>query len=345
MRWCIYALGGGLGHLVRSLGLARAAIARGHHVMLLANTAYAPLLPVQTELGELGEFIAIPASFDRGQVTEFVHQSLRNQSFDALIVDTFPRGLAGELAELLPSLSAKKVLVHRDLNPRYVEQADLARFVERYDLLISPGELGPLANRKHVHVTAPWLIRDFNQLLDQQSAWQKLHIERTDHPVIAVIAAGFPAEAQAMQTLAERLAQETRVRANIRLITLNQSTELLNPLAINLWPTLSAIRGIDLLIGAGGYNTVWEARSTQTPLIAINRPRLYDRQEARLTDIERTPDESSALIRAMNWLEAHKNIPRDEVPAYENGTQTAAQIIEQATRLSPILNNNLTGMP
>ena len=101
MRWCIYALGGGLGHLVRSLGLARAAIARGHHVTLLANTAYAPLLPVRAELGELGEFIAIPASFDRDQVTEFVHQSLCNQSFDTLIVDTFPRGLAGELAELL----------------------------------------------------------------------------------------------------------------------------------------------------------------------------------------------------------------------------------------------------
>ena len=365
MRWCIYALGGGLGHLVRSLGLARAAIARGHHVTLLANTAYAPLLPVQAELDasegapkltrsvsegdstrdlqapsltlrvskpvlklSLGEFITIPASFDRGQVTEFVHQTLRNQSFDALIVDTFPRGLAGELAELLPSLPGKKVLVHRDLNPHYVEQADLALFVEHYDLLISPGELGPLANRKQVHVTAPWLIRDFDELLDQHSAWKKLRIERTDLPVIAVIAAGFPAEAQAMQTLAERLAHETRDRANIRLITLNQSTELRNPLAINLWPTLSAIRGINLLIGAGGYNTVWEARSTQTPLIAINRPRLYDRQETRLTDIERTPDESSAFARAMSWHEAHKNIPRAEVPAYENGTHDAVRNIE-----------------
>lgn len=328
MRWCIYALGGGLGHLVRSLGLARAAIARGHHVTLLANTAYAPLLPVRAELGELGEFIAIPASFDRDQVTEFVHQSLCNQSFDTLIVDTFPRGLAGELAELLPSLPGKKVLVHRDLNPRYVEQADLALFVEQYDHLISPGELGPLANRKHVHVTAPWLIRDFDELLDQCSAWQKLRIECTDHPVIAVIAAGFPAEAQAMQTLAERLALETRDRANIRLITLNQSAELLNPLAINLWPTLSAIRGIDLLIGAGGYNTVWEARSTQTPLIAINRPRLYDRQETRLTDIERTPDESSAFAHAMSWLDARRNTRRHKVPNYENGNHAAVQFIE-----------------
>ena len=328
MKWCLYALGGGLGHLVRSLGLARAAVARGHHVTLLANSAYAPLLPVAVELGPHGAFIEILSSYDRGQVTDFIRQTLRDQAFDVLVVDTFPRGLAGELPEILPTLSAKKVLVHRDLNPRYVEQADLTRFVEHYDLLLSPGELGPLAEQAHTHRTAPWLIRDFDELLDQPAAWKQLRIDRIDLPVIAVIAAGFPAETQAMSELAQRLSQSLSDRANVRLIALGPLADTPNCPAISLWPTLAAIRGIDLLIGAGGYNTVWEARTTQTPLMAIGRPRMYDRQDVRLSDLERVANESAALTRAVAWVEHNGGQHREQVPAYENGVHAAVQLIE-----------------
>lgn len=328
MKWCLYALGGGLGHLVRSLGLARAAVARGHQVTLLANSAYAPLLPVFVELGSLSTFVEIPASFDRGQVTEFIQRTLRDQAFDVFVVDTFPRGLAGELPEILPTLSAKKVLVHRDLNPRYVEQANLARFVDHYDLLLSPGELGPLAKFAHTHLTAPWLIRDFDELLDQPAAWKQLRIDRIDLPVIAVIAAGFPAETQAMSELAQRLAKSLSDRANVRLIALGPLPDTPNCPAISLWPTLAAIRGIDLIIGAGGYNTVWEARTTQTPLIAVGRPRMYDRQDVRLSDLERVADETEALARAVAWLENNGGQHRQQVPAYENGVHASVQLIE-----------------
>lgn len=358
MQWCLYALGGGLGHLVRSLGLARAAIARGHHITLLTNTAYAPMLPVAEELGPRGTYCEIPAPFDRAQVTEVIQKTLSDQAFDVLVVDTFPRGLAGELVEILPRLAAKKVLVHRDLNPRYIEQADLARFVDHYDLLLSPGELGPLAEHARTHVTAPWLVRNFDELLDQSAAWKQLRIDRTDLPVITVIAAGFPAETQAMCELAQRLSQSLRNRANVRLIQLantphttalvHNSLTLSPPHrgervrergpveaaestmfeAVSLWPTLAAIRGIDLLIGAGGYNTVWEARTTQTPLIAVGRPRMYDRQAFRLSDLERVADETEALVRAVAWVENNGGQHREQVPAYENGVHAAVQLVE-----------------
>lgn len=328
MKWCIYAMGGGLGHLVRSLGLAREVVARGHQVTILANTAYAPLLPVNAELGELGNLIAIPPTFDRDQVTDFIHRTIRSHVFDTLIVDTFPRGLAGELAVLLPELPMMKVLVHRDLNPLYVERAHVEQFVENYDLIIGPGEIGPLADRKHIHVTSPWLIRGFKELLDLPSAWQALRVDRIDFPVIAVLAAGFSAEAEAMLRLAQRLSKAVGERANIRFITFDKTVDPRGTLAINLWPTLSAIRGINLLIGAGGYNTVFEARSTQTPLIAISRPRLYDRQQLRLADTERALDENDAFARTISWLEANGCLPRAEVPVYENGTEAAVRIVE-----------------
>ncbi len=333
MHWCHYALGGGLGHLVRSLGLARAAVARGHYVTLLANTEYAQRLPVREELGSRGTFCEIPAAFDRGQVTDFVQQSLRNQRCDVLVVDTFPRGLAGELTDLLPKLSAKKVLVHRDLNPRYIEHADLSRFVDQYDLLLAPGELGPLADHDHTQRTAPWLIRDFAELLDQPTAWQRLQVDSTELPVIAVIAAGFSAETLAMQELAERLARSLEHRAIVRLISLPPLAETLDCHAVALWPSLEVMRGIDLLIGAGGYNTVWEARSTQTPLIAIGRDRLYDRQSVRLSLDERVADEAEAFANALAWVDQNAKRHRVAVPKYDNGTHAAVSFIENLARL------------
>jgi len=331
MHLCLYALGGGLGHLVRSLGLARAAARHGHDVTLLANTDYARLVPVREELGLRGTFCEIPATFDRGQVTEFVQRMLLDQRFDVLVVDTFPRGLAGELADLLPTLSAKKVLVHRDLSPRYVEHADLTRFVDHYDLLLLPGELGPLADHKRAQRTAPWLIRDFDELMDQPTARQRLQADSTDLPVIAVIAAGFPAETLAMQELAQRLTRAIEGRAIVRLVSLTPPVDKSSFRTLALWSSLEAIRGIDLLIGAGGYNTVWEARSTQTPLIAIGRERLYDRQSVRLASLERVADESEAFSRAMTWAAQNTGRPREAVSPYENGTHLAVGLIESLT--------------
>ena len=337
MRWCLYALGAGLGHLVRSLGLARAAVARGHDVTLLANTEYARRLPVREELGSRGTFCEIPAAFDRGQVTNFVQQTLRDQCCDALVVDTFPRGLAGELCDVLPTLSAKKVLVHRDLNPRYVEQSDLTQFVDHYDLLLAPGELGPLAEDARTQRTAPWLIRDFNELLDQPTARQRLQVDVPDMPVIAVLAAGFSAETLAMQELAQRLTRSLERRAIVRLISLTPLVETSDCRAVSLWPSLEAIRGIDLLIGAGGYNTVWEARSTQTPLIAIGRERLYDRQRIRLASDELVADEAEAFSRALAWVDQDANRPRAAVPKYDNGTHAAVGFIESLIQVNELV--------
>ncbi len=367
-KWCLYALGGGLGHLTRSLALARAALARGDDVTLLANSPYAELLPVADELGNrgrlvngnhlvsgtalaagessrnferrlpvasaiplkvsaIGRLVSIPPAFNRDQVAEFVRRSLTAWEFDVLVVDTFPRGLAGELAELLPGLPGTKVLVHRDLNPRYVEQADLARFVTQFDLILSPGEFGPLADQPQVHSTAPWLIRNHDELLDQAAAWELLRITDTHLPVIAVIASGFPSERQSLRELAARLSHVLKGRATVRLIALDQSSGPLAVETVSLWPCLSAIRGIDLLVGAGGYNTVWEARATGTPLLAIARPRLYDRQDVRLESHERVANEAEAQQRVLAWV-AQAAGHRQSVSVYVNGVPSAIQRIE-----------------
>ena len=65
---------------------------------------------------------------------------LEEEQYECVIVDTFPRGLGGELAEILPQLSVPKVLIHRDINPDYVIAKNLPDFVaDNFDLVIVPG--------------------------------------------------------------------------------------------------------------------------------------------------------------------------------------------------------------
>ncbi|MFM9965188.1 MAG: hypothetical protein ACKV2Q_28655 [Planctomycetaceae bacterium] len=331
MRWCLYALGGGLGHLTRGLALARAAIARGHDVTVLSNSSDAARVPAVTELGLARRLITIPSEFDHQQVSQLVQERLTASSFDVLVVDTFPRGLAGELHDLLATLSGKgikTVLVHRDLQPRYVEWAKLGSLAHAYDLILSPGESGPLANLPNARRTDAWLIRDPHELLDQHAAWQRLRIVETDRPVIAVIASGLSAERPAMSALASRLSRALHGRASVRLMALGATDAPDGVETVALWPCLSAMAGIDLLIGAGGYNTVSEAHATRTPLLAIARRRLYDRQELRLPAHERVADEVEAEQKAIQWIAQSASIHREPVPQYTNGVHDAVGWIE-----------------
>jgi hypothetical protein len=133
--WLIYALGGGWGHLQRALSLARIA----GPIRILTNSRYA----------EVGHALACP----------------KGGLINLLLVDTFPRGLLGELVNVLPKLTIPKILIHRDLNPRYVAQTNLRQFVlDNYDLVLVAGEpeTAPFADLPIARQTAPWLIRSFD---------------------------------------------------------------------------------------------------------------------------------------------------------------------------------------
>ena len=107
-----------------------------------------------------------PADQTRAAVTRAIAECRP----ECLIVDTFPRGIGGELAGLLGTLEARKVLVHRDLNPRYVEAASLRQFVaEHYGLVLVPGagEGSQLGDLPAAVETAPWLVRSADEIPDR----------------------------------------------------------------------------------------------------------------------------------------------------------------------------------
>jgi predicted glycosyltransferase len=108
--WFIYALGGGWGHLTRAAALARAASPR-HAVRILTNSPYAGV--VRKALPEL-DVAALDPALPAPETRRAALREIRAARPSCLIVDTFPRGLGGELVPVLESLDAKKVLVHRD---------------------------------------------------------------------------------------------------------------------------------------------------------------------------------------------------------------------------------------
>ncbi|MCY1075117.1 hypothetical protein [Archangium lansingense] len=321
--WLLYALGGGLGHLTRSMALGRAARQRGHRVELVTNSPFAPELPLETELGE-GNVHRLGAELDKHAVREAIEQLLDRVRPEVFVVDTFPRGLGGELAPLLPGMKARKVLVHRDLHPDYVERFGLARFIDTFDRLIVPGEPAPFAHHPRAASTPPWLLLDAGELLDVPTARRKLGVPAGEEmvPVVAVLACGRPEEVEESAALAETLQRAPNLRAFVRLLSPSAPPRL--------WPALSVMRGIDVLVGAGGYNTVQEARATGTPLVAIAQPRLYDRQALRLRASERISSLDEALERVRVLLRSGSSACSERpVPSYVNGTHEAVRLIEE----------------
>jgi hypothetical protein len=242
MRWLVYALGGGAGHLTRAYGLGRAALARGHQVEILAGGSFNPWL-VERLPGVTVTHLD-PARGNEACAAA-VRARVRRGDFDRLIVDTFPRGLLGEL----PALSVPRVLVARPLVPGYADRAEVRAAIASYDLVLTPD----------------WLVRDDAELLPAAEARRRLGVS-DERPVALVLGTGTHAECQELATFS--------APPSVHLCYFGPQRPY--------WPALELHAGIDLLVAAAGWNTVAEARACGTPLLARVRPRTYDDQAARV---------------------------------------------------------------
>ena len=364
-RCLIYALGGGLGHLNRAVAFARAAIRRYGsagtasrptlEICLVTNSPYANVLPIADELGPGHQIIQLSPTLSRDQTATRIRSLLETTSFDTLFVDTFPRGLGGELADVIPQLRCRRVLIHRNLNARYVAEYDVAKAVDNFDLLLVPGEAAPFDQHPRAHVTAPWVIRDQTELLSRDAARQLLNASTNSLPIVAVVGCGKIDEVEEMRQIAGRLAKTFQSHANIRfgtprLIstaqadldrasverpadetpTLLPADDVLKvaPNTIHLWPLFQAMRGVDVVVGSGGYNTVHEARITRRPLIALPRARRYDRQDVRLSDNETATNVESIEQKLTAALSLISDSRQPDIPDFQNGVHQALDALD-----------------
>jgi predicted glycosyltransferase len=292
--WLIYALGGGWGHLTRATALARVASPR-NQVRILTNSPYAP--QVSRALPEL-DIVALDPTLPAVTAREQVIQHMRTADPSCLIVDTFPRGLGGELADVIHSLRATKVLVHRDLSPRYVAEAKLHAFVRSaYDLILIPGEDegAAFADLPAAVVTEPWLIRDPPPERD-----------RVRQPSVVVCAAGTEKELSWYGAMVVAL-QALDDGIDIRCVAPVCPPGCPRKCWIEHWPATDLYADAGVVIGGAGYNTIHECLAFEVPLMARPWTRKYDRQ----------------------WLRARRAAGRGSVTIVKTPTEAAEAAIRQ----------------
>jgi predicted glycosyltransferase len=338
--WQIYALGGGWGHLNRALSLARVA-ANSSLVRIVTNSPYVNYLTsiITKENSQIGVQSISPEA-NLSETRTQVLNTLLKRDYDCLIIDTFPRGLGGELVDVLPQLiNIPRVLIHRDLNPDYVAAKNLQQFVvEHYNLLIVPGdgENLPFSHLPKVRQTPPWLMRSSSELqLEKAYSYLRLNFPQDkDRKVILAYSSGNLSELDLFGLLTRRLVQKFPT-AHIRCLAPICPSHCPPDLWVSHAPGMDCLPPVDLVIGGGGYNTVSECLSLQISLVALAYPRLYDRQIERLQrwrfpfhpvsqDVE--ADVEAIVEKVQTCLE----LPKPELCLdYVNGAAIAFQIISE----------------
>jgi hypothetical protein len=332
--WLIYALGGGWGHLTRALSLGRIA-ATQRNVKIITNSSYAQQIDSEDCF-----FYLIPENAGFSETCLQVREILCNTSYNRLIIDTFPRGLGGELADILPQLQhIPRILIHRDISPSYVAAKKLRTFtLENFDRVIVPGEGEdlPFCDLPIVKHTAPWLIRNYWELPDQATV--RSRILKVDQSVktILVCAAGKTSELSLFAQLALHLQQKFPECA-VRILAANCPPECPPQLWVSHHPGIECLAAADVAVGSAGYNTVYECAAVGVPLVALALERLYDRQNKRANKtywVQHTQDailedqliHIEETVNLLLQAQPHKN---SSLPFYLNGAVQAVEQIEQ----------------
>ena len=202
-----YALGGGWGHAVRALAIARHAKQRhdGRHLVMV-NTPFAAAL--EHEAAQQGiELIQLPADVTPTAAQQhwlYLHDRCRPQTW---VIDTFPRGLGGELVwPLQQSCRPRTVLIHRYLCRPYVRAKRLAEFIHRFvDLAIIPGEPSPTALQIPAVPVPPILIRSRHEMWPREVSRDRCQLE-PNRPAVLWVLSGSMAE------ISQGLQQAARIR-------------------------------------------------------------------------------------------------------------------------------------
>lgn len=336
-KWLIYALGGGWGHLNRAIALARVAVTHAD-IHILTNSLYQhQVAPLQGRI----YLHRIDATASLSDTCHQAQQVVLQTAWDCILVDTFPRGLGGELVDVLPWVACPKILIHRDLRPAYIYQKAIVPFVaERYTLILVPGEQGSalLTHLPQTIRTPPWLIRSAAELPDLRSAYSRLNLTASDYrPVVIVLAGGRPEEQSWYGLVTQTLVQHFPA-LNVRCIASACPEYCPQEWFVSHYPAMECLVAAHLVIGSGGYNTVNECRALAVPLIARSFSRLYDRQPMRLTYARlqgaailpvTTVDD---VITAVEYLLQTEYVKPHRPVEFTNGVQPALKAIRAALK-------------
>ena len=224
------------------------------------------------------------------------------------------------MADILPQLQhIRRIFIHRDINPYYVEAKGLRSFVSKnFDQVIVPGvgEL-PLSDLPNVQHTAPWLIRNAWELTDKVTI--RSRVLRVDECVktILVCAALKASELSLFGQLALQL-HKAFPECAVRILSADCPVECPQEW-VSYHPGIECLAAADVVVGGAGYNTIYECAAVGVPLVTLPLPRLYDRQDKRAYQGYRVQNIESAIATVRMLCSQVKLDKKSSTPSYING--------------------------
>lgn len=311
-----YAFGSGLGHLTRASSIARklSHLVSGD-LAVLTNTPFHDLF------GEIPVRFIDTRSGSTACARDLIGEVIRRNTPRALIIDSFPRGIAGELPPILSRSDCKKILVRRILKDDYVQKFGINQFViDHYNTTIyaepvaQPHPPGALC--------CPILIRDFAELPSRAVSRSLLNAP-AHMKVILMAGTGEKERVDSSQQLIMKIFK--RINPGdycLRLASPYHATEM-EAGTIRHFPLLDLLPGTDILIGSSGYNLFHESRALSIPSIFLPQERLYDDQHLRAGDLAvSTPESLEERLRSLIATAGGSGIT-----GYTNMAEAAARYI------------------
>ncbi len=266
-----YALGGGHGHTLRQLAIAKALrrLSLAEAVLLVPARA-------QSWLAEEGFEVHSPpakATSSQQRLARWMAKLLADLDPDLLVVDVFVRGVLGELGCL--EESPPRVLVTRWVQPAYYRSKGVFDFLATYQAVLwtepapdvvpqrLPCNLKQASIEPVVHV---------DQYLTRSDARLRLGLSDTTKPVVLVLGTG-----------SNSFQQELRSVLRQRDWALQFASLSLPPdeCTVRLWPAGRYLLAADAVVATAGYQSYYETWQSGRPTVYLPRRRKYDQQGLR----------------------------------------------------------------
>ena len=311
-----YACGGGLGHVTRGTAILRQVRRLGHgHVLAVTNAVNC--LPLAHEgLPHLHLHARQPDEF-----AAEVRDALKPLDPALLVVDAFPAGVVGELAELLPEFPCPRVLVCRHLKSGTTPAPEVLRPLFARVVAVEP----PAPDwAEPALAVGPVLIRDADELLPRDEARRRLGVPGTA-PVVLGVSSDEPEWTASFFGLLAKALARSCPEAVLRLASPYLSTGA-DPHGVDHYPLLELMPGVDVVVGPAGYNLYHEAQACGVPAIFLPRERRYDDQHWRARD-SRVADSPEALERLLAATVSEAPPEGRPGATYTNGARQAAEVI------------------
>lgn len=325
----IYALGGGMGHLIRGCAIANVI----SELEGVKPTVLAPPGFVKFFKGEQYQLKVIPPPHNPSKYRLKILKTLEKLNSKVLVVDALPMGLMGEMREYLPSYNGKAVLIARMLRKDYRKIMAVDDFVRaHYDVVIRSEALANnFLSHSRSYSVPPILAVNPKDVLGKKEARKQMGINEKDFLVI-IVGTDTPERTDAF--FGATATAISGIKSDKVTIRFASPYGMSSPQAIHTsyFPLMRLLPAADLVIGNAGYHLYHECCATGVKALLFPRPRLYDDQESRVKNrplninLFFSPEE---LKKKAEQIINDKHLPVRGKKSGFSGAQKASKIISK----------------